>query len=791
MKIEQKINNCKDLKAEEPLFANDSDVKPYSKAKPDNDAAIQFLQKWSPDGNWTLTRISVDKKQIKTMTFNSSTKDQCREWLDKYNGEQNLYFSLNPTGCHNKKSGKRDINELGWLYVDLDAPETDDLETELVSLYSRLTYKLPDGVPKPSVIWKSGGGWWAAWKLKEPRKTGVEMLGSDPGVDVEITSRIEDLERYNIWLEDKLGADNCHNIDRIARLPGSVNLPDDKKIRKGREIAVAELVYFGPESYTLSDFQQAEPKVKTSPVFAGLANESNLQSQAINIEIDRGAARHVELEELPPSVSEAVRGMIKTGQHPDGKGRSETVFGVVCALLKARTDPQAIYSILLDAQYPISAHVREQRNRGSYAIRQIRKAWAKISDFQCKDGKPVSNRHNTRLAISKLGVSVQRNEMNGRNEVFGLEKFDLGPYWDDDADRRVRMLIEDRFGITVKRQMFDDTVLDDAFTDKHHPVRDFLDGLEWDGKPRLDAFLIDCAGAKDTEYVRAVWRIFMVAAVRRVRQPGCKFDELVILEGEQGGNKSTALKRLAVNPEWFSDNLPLTGDSKVAIEQTQGKWIIECAELKGKGRGDNSDTLKNFLSMDTDRARMAYGRHPEEVARQWVGIGTTNKSQYLHDPTGNRRFWPIEVDKFDLEKMSPEYIRQLWAEASHLEAQGEVIRLDPALYQAAADEQKERVEDDPWWDSVVSLVSDDNSPCKVASETVWKILGLIEIKDRTQKHNVRLGALMRQLGFKAARFNISGSKKSGYARGLEDGIGLKDLPLIDSPIASRQSDILF
>jgi len=791
MSIEQKPNNCNDLVCGETIVANDVEVAAPSGIQPDNNAAIQFLRQWSPDGDWTLTRISVDKKQVKTETFNQSTEAECLAWLAKYNGVQNLYFSLNPTRCYTKKSSKQDITELRWLYVDLDAPKTDDLETELVSLHSRLAHKLPDGVPKPTVIWKSGGGWWAAWKLRDPVNTGVEMLGSDPGMDAEIMSRIEDLERYNIRLEDKLGADNCHNIDRIARLPGSVNLPDDKKVQKGREVALAEVVYFGSEAYTLNEFQKAEPKVTTTSVLAGLASESNSQDQAFNIEIDRGAVRHVELDELPQSVPETVRGMIKTGQHPDGKGRSEIVFGVVCALLKARTNPQVIYSILLDVQYPISAHVREQRNRGSYAIRQIRKAWARISDFQCRDGKPLSNRRNIRLAISKLGVSVQRNEMNGRNEVFGLEKFDLGPYWDDDADRRVRMLIEDRFGISVKRQMFDDTVLDDAFTDKYHPVRDFLDGLEWDRKPRLDTFLIDCAGAKDTEYVRAVWRIFMVAAVRRVRQPGCKFDELVILEGEQGGNKSTALKRLAVNAEWFSDNLPLSGDSKVAIEQTQGKWIIECAELKGKGRGDNSDKLKNFLSMDTDRARMAYGRHPEEVARQWVGIGTTNKGQYLHDPTGNRRFWPIKVDRFDLEKMPPEFIRQLWAEASYLEAQGEAIRLDPALYQAAAEEQKARVEDDPWWDSVASLVGDDSSPCKVASETVWKVVGLTEVKDRTQKHNVRLGALMRQLGFETARFKISGSKKSGYARGLGDNIGLKDLPLIDTPIASRQPDILF
>ena len=204
--------------------------------------------------------------------------------------------------------------------------------------------------------------------------------------------------------------------------------------------------------------------------------------------------------------------------------------------------------------------------------------------------------------------------------------------------------------------------------------------------------MISYGSAKDTPYVRAVGAITLIAAVRRVRQPGCKFDEMLILESEQGTEKSVALETLAVNSEWFSDDLPLSADGKRVIEQTRGRWIIEAAELSGMRKAD-VEHLKAMLSRRTDRARLSYGRMTTEKRREFIVVGTTNEKTYLKDLTGNRRFWPVEV-KFNIHTLRRDR-DQLWAEAAVREAQGESIRLDPKLWKDAADEQKERTVEEP------------------------------------------------------------------------------------------------
>jgi predicted P-loop ATPase len=171
-------------------------------------------------------------------------------------------------------------------------------------------------------------------------------------------------------------------------------------------------------------------------------------------------------------------------------------------------------------------------------------------------------------------------------------------------------------------------------------VCDYLDSLEWDGSPRLDKWLVTYAGAEDSSYVRAVGPLTLIAAVRRVRWPGAKFDELPVLESPtQGTDKSTAIRILAVKDDWFTDYLPLNAEPKVVIERTCGKWIIEAGELSGMRRGD-IDKLKGLLSRSADRGRLAYAKFPSEVPRQFIAIGTTNNREYLKDQT-NRRFWPV------------------------------------------------------------------------------------------------------------------------------------------------------
>ena len=135
----------------------------------------------------------------------------------------------------------------------------------------------------------------------------------------------------------------------------------------------------------------------------------------------------------------------------------------------------------------------------------------------------------------------------------------------------------------------------------------------------------------------AVGALILIAAVRRIRQPGCKFDEMLVLESPQGTDKSQALRVLAINNDWFSDYLPLNAKPQLVIEMLHGRWIVEAGELTGLKKAD-IEHLKAFLSRQIDRSRMAFGRLLKEYPRQCVIFGSTNLTEYLRDTTGNRRF---------------------------------------------------------------------------------------------------------------------------------------------------------
>jgi predicted P-loop ATPase len=245
----------------------------------------------------------------------------------------------------------------------------------------------------------------------------------------------------------------------------------------------------------------------------------------------------------------------------------------------------------------------------------------------------------------------------------------------------------------------------------------------------------------------------LVAAVRRVRQPGCKFDEMLVMEQEQQGtNKSSALAIMAVRSEWFDDNLPLTADSKRVIEVMQGRWILESSELSGMGKAE-IEHLKAFLSRRYDRARPAYGRLPVERARQCIIVGTTNKSEYLRDTTGNRRFWPVRIKAFDLEALRRDR-DQLWAEATAREAKGEKIRLAPELWPAAEQEQQQRLADDPYVAVLAKHLGYLQG--KIRAVDVWDILDLRGAQ-LTQTAYARAAEAMKRIGW--TRPNSAGTAK--------------------------------
>lgn len=234
-----------------------------------------------------------------------------------------------------------------------------------------------------------------------------------------------------------------------------------------------------------------------------------------------------------------------------------------------------------------------------------------------------------------------------------------------------------------------------------HPIRDQLKALRWDGKPRLDSWLVRHAGADDSPYTGAVGRKFLIQMVARVMRPGCKADHTLVLSGAQGQNKSTACAILA-GEEYFSDTLPaIHGDKTEAMRHLQGKWLVELAELASSRKSEAED-LKAFLSGAVDRVRLPFAKRDEALPRQCVFVGTTNDDQFLRDATGGRRFWPVKVGKVMDDALTAER-DQLFAEAFAAYSGGEAWWLDRDFEAEHAKPVQEAArESDSWADDVAA-----------------------------------------------------------------------------------------
>jgi predicted P-loop ATPase len=279
---------------------------------------------------------------------------------------------------------------------------------------------------------------------------------------------------------------------------------------------------------------------------------------------------------------------------------------------------------------------------------------------------------------------------------------------------------------------------------RYHPVLDYLDRCRWDGTHRLDEWPIKFLGTPDTPYARAVGSRWIISAVARITEPGCKADHALILQGRQGILKSTALKTLA--QPWFADEIADLG-TKDAAMQTAGVWVLEIAELDAMSRGDIAK-IKSFTSRTTDRFRPPYGRRIIEAPRQCVFAGTVNHSDYLRDETGGRRFWPIDCTTINVDGLS-QARDQLWAEARDRYLASEVWWLDdPSLNNAAAEEQDARFAADVWHERVAGYV---NGLPDVSVPEILRVALEIPIERWTQSEQTRIARCLKHLGWERYR----------------------------------------
>ena len=271
-----------------------------------------------------------------------------------------------------------------------------------------------------------------------------------------------------------------------------------------------------------------------------------------------------------------------------------------------------------------------------------------------------------------------------------------GVTWTDADDLQVLRYLKNKYQVVFPVTAVTAGVVLAAQDAAFDPVSEYLDGLVWDGVPRLDTMLHDFLGVEKDAFTIAASRKWMVAAVARAYEPGCKWDYAWVLEGAQGIGKSSFLHILA--GDWFSDSVHKF-DGREGVEGIQGAWICELAELQGFNKAE-VESVKSFLSRQQDKVRLAYGRHTSELPRRCVFAGTTNSQQYLRDTSGNRRFWPLRCTK-PLDFAALQDVRdQLWAEAVARWRAGEVLYLEGEAATLAAQAQSERQEDDPLADII-------------------------------------------------------------------------------------------
>lgn len=331
-------------------------------------------------------------------------------------------------------------------------------------------------------------------------------------------------------------------------------------------------------------------------------------------------------------------------------------------------------------------------------------AWTEGLEYHPKSGKLLPTAGNIELILSH-GVwrGVLAYDAFGNTEVIrkALPWRDRErPHrsyepWLAADDKRLQHWFAKKYGISSTRLIqnaFTEVVHREAF----HPIRAFVESAKWDGVPRAERIFITYLGAADTHYTRQVSRKMLLAAITRLYQPGHKFDQMLVLVGPQGAGKSSLLAKLG--QEWFSDSLR-SFENKEAGEHLQNGWIFEIGELSALKKAEIEE-VKAFLSKTEDRYRVAYDRQVSEFPRKCVFFGTTNTREFLRDPSGNRRFWPVEVvpdraRRSHWDALDTDGVRQIWAEVLEWYRAGESLVLDAEATAEAVRMQNAHTEIDP------------------------------------------------------------------------------------------------
>jgi|TARA_R110000803_G_scaffold44646_1_gene94421 predicted P-loop ATPase len=349
------------------------------------------------------------------------------------------------------------------------------------------------------------------------------------------------------------------------------------------------------------------------------------------------------------------------------------------------------------------------------------------------------------------------------NEFSNAIYLDEKPLKDTDYTRIKRWMFK-QYGVHFSTEIIVEATNYVAEINGHNPLTSWLNKSVWDGVPRMDEWLVRACGGEDNKLNREIGRRWLIQCIARAMEPGCKADCVLILVGPQGARKSTTFRILG-SPEYFCDT-PMDIGSSNAYMQIHRAWIYEVAELDSIRRARNSST-KAFLSAQEDTFRLPYARQTVTLKRHTVFCGTTNKAEFITDETGSRRYWPIQVGKMDTD-WTEHNRSQLWSEAVVAYKNGEKWYLENETQEELNKQSSDFRQFDPWHEIVERYIRANGLNM---STTDLMEQGLkLEKYQMTRASEMRVGDIMRQLGFDRVRKRVFGDRKYVWVEANKDNV---------------------
>ncbi len=519
---------------------------------PNFEKSWEFLQRFHPGRSVVVTGIGFDKKMLPTETFGPDERDRFLSWVGAAARSCNLYFHVaEPLRPMQKKMERTDCARVWWLHVDVDPVKGKPIDEERNRILA--TLRDPPGLPPPTCITFSGGGYQAYWKLHEP----IIVDGDE--------TKADDAALFNFAIEQAIGGDSCSDVSRIMRLPGTVNVPNERKKKNGQVEMLAEVVEFDESRvYGLAQFPKADQRSRRRE---GAKEGPELHRGDDAPAFDPANVRRIaHVDELGEHVGEKCKQCIANGFIPDDPrgvvdgsldhfpSRSERLLWVCCELVRAGIDDERIYSIITDPAYPISASVTERKSDAhKYALRQISRAKDEAVSPELRElndrhavianygGKCVAVEEITepvigRAALTTIGFDHFRNRYMNRKVVAGQDKngnaqeMPLGEWWLRHTHRRQyeRVVFAPEMNIPGAYNLWRGWACEPK-PGEWGLMRQHLLDVVCDGEEKYLNWLLD----------------YIAHMVQRPAEPGYS---AIVLRGREGTGKSIVTRNMA---RWF------------------------------------------------------------------------------------------------------------------------------------------------------------------------------------------------------------------------------------------------